>query len=131
MYARFRLYGGIVVLVMAVCCLVAYGISSVLQKTISQPILALADTAKAISERKDYTVSAPKVGEDELGLLTDAFNQMLYQIHERTPTCGKAKLARGQFWNRHWTASSASITRDVSSNSIPPRNECLVTLASR
>src|SRR5439155_11216546 len=95
MYARFRLYGGIVVLVMAVCCLVAYGISSVLQKTISQPILALADTAKAISERKDYTVRAPKVGEDELGLLTDAFNQMLYQIHERDSDLRKSEARKG------------------------------------
>src|SRR5213592_2463170 len=49
MYERFRLYGGIVVVVMAICCLVAFAISSVLQKSISQPILALADTAKAIA----------------------------------------------------------------------------------
>ena len=43
----------------------------------------MAGTAKAISDRKDYSVRACKVGEDELGLLTDAFNHMLNQIQER------------------------------------------------
>ncbi len=95
MYARFRLYGGIVVLVMGVCCLVAYGISSVLQKTISQPILALAATAKTIADRKDYSVRARKVGQDELGLLTDAFNQMLDHIHERDSSLRKSEARKG------------------------------------
>jgi PAS domain S-box-containing protein len=51
---------------------------------ISKPILALAETAKAISNRHDYAVRATKFGEDELGLLTDAFNQMLAQIQKQT-----------------------------------------------
>jgi PAS domain S-box-containing protein len=95
MHERFRLYGGIVVLVMAVCCLIAFGISSVLQRSISQPILALAQTAKAIAERKDYFVRARKVGEDELGLLTDAFNQMLDHIHERDSALRKSEARKG------------------------------------
>jgi PAS domain S-box-containing protein len=95
MYARFRLYGVIVVLVMVVCCLVAFAMSSVLQKSISRPILALADTAKAISDRKDYSVRARKVGEDELGLLTDAFNQMLDHIHERDSALRKSEARKG------------------------------------
>src|SRR5229473_329663 len=86
MYERFRLYGGIVLLVIAVSFLVAYLLSRTLQKQISQPILALAETARAISERRDYSVRATKLGADELGLLTDAFNQMLTQIHEQDLT---------------------------------------------
>src|SRR5205823_6184664 len=41
------------------------------------------ETAKAISDRRDYSVRATKLGQDELGLLTDAFNHMLTQIHEQ------------------------------------------------
>jgi signal transduction histidine kinase/HAMP domain-containing protein len=80
MYERFRLYAGIVTLVCAGSFLVAYVLSRKLQRQISEPILALAETAKAISGRQDYSVRATKQGEDELGLLTDAFNQMLAQI---------------------------------------------------
>ena len=91
-YERFRLYGSIVVLVMAVSFLLAYSLSMVLQKQISRPILALAETAKAISERRDYSVRARKLGHDELGLLTDAFNQMLEQIHEQNQTLRRNEL---------------------------------------
>jgi PAS domain S-box-containing protein len=68
--------------VMGIILLITYGISQVLQRQISVPILALADTARAVAERGDFTVRARKLGEDELGLLTDAFNRMLTQIQE-------------------------------------------------
>ena len=83
LYERFRLYSGIVVLVMVASLLVAYILSRILQRQISEPILSLAETARAISERGDYSVRAKEGGRDELGLLTDAFNRMLTQIHEQ------------------------------------------------
>src|SRR5207249_3119066 len=75
--------GGLRLGVMGVALLAAYLLSMVLQGTISQPILALAETAKAVSTRQDYSVRAPKLGEDELGALTDAFNQMLGRIADQ------------------------------------------------
>jgi len=83
LYDRLRLYGGIMILVIAGSSLVAYTLSRKLQQQISRPILALADTAKAVSERRDYSVRARKFGDDELGLLTEAFNHMLGQIEEQ------------------------------------------------
>ena len=83
MYERLRLYSGIAASVLAVSFLVAYLLSRVLQQQISQPILALAETAKAVSDRRDYSVRAKKLGKDELGLLTDAFNQMLRECDEQ------------------------------------------------
>jgi signal transduction histidine kinase len=83
MYERFRLYSGIVAGVVVASLMVGFVVSSVLQRQISAPILALAHTAHAIAERRDYSVRATKGGEDELGLLTDAFNQMLTRIEEQ------------------------------------------------
>jgi PAS domain S-box-containing protein len=83
MHERLRLYSGIALLVIIASLLVAYLISRTLQRQISQPILALAETAKFVADRRDYSVRATKLGEDELGLLTDAFNQMLTQIQEQ------------------------------------------------
>ena len=83
MYERLRLYGGIAVLVIAVSFLVAYLLSRTLQRQISRPVLDLAETARAVSDRRDYSVRAIKHGSDELGLLTEAFNHMLAQIEEQ------------------------------------------------
>jgi PAS domain S-box-containing protein len=83
-YARLRLYGGIALLVMAMSLLAAYLVSRKLQHQISRPILALAETARAVSERHDYSVRAPELGRDELGLLTGAFNHMLAEVDAKS-----------------------------------------------
>jgi signal transduction histidine kinase len=79
-YGTLRVAGAVAVLVMGVSMLVAYLLSTSLQGTITRPILALAETARSVSDRHDYSVRAPSAGRDEVGLLTDAFNQMLSRI---------------------------------------------------
>jgi signal transduction histidine kinase/ActR/RegA family two-component response regulator/HAMP domain-containing protein len=83
MYDRLRLLISIGVVVLIGSVLVALALSSRLQRPISQPILALAGTARGIAENKDYTVRVPPQGSDEIGQLTDAFNQLLGSIEER------------------------------------------------
>ena len=78
-----RLSGIIAVVVLAIAMLAAYALAAALQGRISAPILALADTATAASTGQDYSVRAPKFGEDELGTLTDAFNEMLGRIEQQ------------------------------------------------
>ncbi len=62
---------------------IAYVLSSRLQRIISGPILHLTDTASIISKNEEYSKRADKRGEDELGKLTEAFNNMLDQIEKR------------------------------------------------
>jgi signal transduction histidine kinase len=83
MKARFQLYAWIVGLVLLTSVAGALGLAEVLQWRISAPILALADTAKMVSERQDYTVRAEVYARDESGLLAEAFNAMLTQIQAR------------------------------------------------
>jgi len=54
-----------------------------LERVVSRPILALAAAAREISESHDYSVRVTKEGEDEIGLLSDGFNDMLEQIERR------------------------------------------------
>lgn len=84
MQSRFGLYSLIVVIILCFSFFLAFLLSRFLQKGISMPILSLAETAKAVSERKDYSVRAIKSADDEVGSLTDAFNLMLIQIEEQT-----------------------------------------------
>ncbi len=83
LYEKLPEQGLILLGVLAGLVLVAYWLSRVFQRAISRPILALAATAQAVEQRKDYSVRAEKHGQDEIGVLTDDFNQMLAGIQER------------------------------------------------
>ena len=58
-------------------------IAARVQRFISQPILRLAKTTREIANLQDYSVKVKKVGDDEVGLLYDSFNEMLDQIYHR------------------------------------------------
>jgi PAS domain S-box-containing protein len=77
---RAGLYLGMTFLVVVGSLLVAWALSRTLERQITGPILALAETAKTISARQDFALRAPPGAGDELGLLTDAFNQMLARL---------------------------------------------------
>jgi signal transduction histidine kinase len=82
LYRRLGLYLGIVLGVMAGALVIAYWISGSLQRGVANPILALAETAKTVSTRNDYTLRAQKLSSDEVGQLTESFNAMLQTIQE-------------------------------------------------
>ncbi len=90
MYARLSRNTAIIVALLALCSLVAYVVSSRLQGIISEPILSLTQVARAVSERKEYSVRAMKHGNDEVGLLIESFNEMLEQIQQRDLALVKA-----------------------------------------
>ncbi|MDH7600302.1 MAG: PAS domain-containing protein, partial [Sedimentisphaerales bacterium] len=79
----FRANLATVLAVIGIALVVAYLVSSKLQVVVSRPILELAEVAKTVSERQQYSVRATKRGNDEIGLLIDTFNQMLGQIQIR------------------------------------------------
>ena len=87
----YRAYAWLAAAIFAGSILLACLLSHTLQKQISVPVLALAETANMVSKQRDYSVRAKKIGDDELGLLTDAFNQMLSGIQEREGALRKSE----------------------------------------
>lgn len=69
----------------------AFFVSTRLLNVISQPIINLVNTAQAVSENHNYSVRAEKKYSDELGLLVDAFNEMLFEIQKRERQLNAAK----------------------------------------
>jgi signal transduction histidine kinase/CheY-like chemotaxis protein len=61
----------------------AYLLARWLGRAILRPTLELTNVARRVSENHDYTLRAPRGRGDEIGLLCDAFNQMLDEIHQR------------------------------------------------
>lgn len=79
-YARAERFAEVIVLIVLASLVVAYLLTSRLQRLISEPILQLAKTAFAVAVNKDYSIRATKRHNDETGFLVDRFNEMLSQI---------------------------------------------------
>ncbi|MCE2926497.1 MAG: HAMP domain-containing histidine kinase [Rickettsiales bacterium] len=89
----------IAITVIATALLLSYLLAVSLQRAISAPILGLAETARKISQLKDYAIRAPVIGDprkedkNELVVLTTAFNDMLTEIGERDNQLKKQNIA--------------------------------------
>ncbi len=78
---RLILYGWITLMVIAGTTVVAVLVAARLQHIILKPVFALAESARAVTERNNYLVRVEPQGDDEVGDLTKAFNAMLAKIH--------------------------------------------------
>ena len=74
---------GAMFVVLAVSGLFAFLLATWLQRFISEPVIQLALTARAVRRYKNYAIRAPKTTQDELGMLVDGFNEMLAEIQHR------------------------------------------------
>lgn len=61
-----------------------------LERAIAQPIVDLAQVAQDVAERKDYRLRAQRTSHDEVGRLTDAFNEMLEKIESHAAALRQA-----------------------------------------
>ena len=75
-----RLYASVTGAVFAGSLLLVVLLTMQLQKFITRPIQSLATASNAVAKNRDYSVRVTPQGADEVGVLTDAFNQMLAQI---------------------------------------------------
>jgi signal transduction histidine kinase/CheY-like chemotaxis protein/HPt (histidine-containing phosphotransfer) domain-containing protein len=75
--------GVVLFVVLLVALGTALGAASVLQRLISGPILALANTASTVSRERDYSLRLDVRSTDEIGQLVSSFNGMLDQIESR------------------------------------------------
>ena len=80
---RLKRVAGIMLGILIITTLLALGLSSRLQRTISSPIAHLAETVRNVSREKNYAARAVRLTDDELGQLTDSFNEMLSEIERR------------------------------------------------
>ena len=77
-------YGKLIGMVLIISFYLGVLLSRRLSRTITDPVLHLANTAKIVGEQKDYSVRVSgKPRGDELGQLTDSFNEMLGRIESQ------------------------------------------------
>jgi signal transduction histidine kinase len=63
--------------------LIAWALAERMQRSISHPIMALAEIADRVSATRDYSLRADRTTADEVGRLVTAFNGMLTQVERQ------------------------------------------------
>ena len=91
---RARVYGSTVAGVLLAVSLLALLLSNSLRSVIARPISKLVNATRSVSETGDYSIRAPKLSGDELGILVDRFNDMLAGIQSRDEALRKALAGR-------------------------------------
>jgi signal transduction histidine kinase/CheY-like chemotaxis protein len=86
-----RSFLSIAALVLLVALAVTMGTAAWLGRVLSRPVRELARVAEAVTHDEDYSVRAAKLSEDELGVLTDSFNNMLGEIQRRDSALQRAR----------------------------------------
>lgn len=77
---------GILAVVMVASMIAALALSSRLNAQITRPIVEVADVARDVIEKRDFSLRARRTTQDEIGVLVDAFNEMLAEIGLRAET---------------------------------------------
>jgi len=81
-HARIRTQATAVAAILVAGLLISFLLSTVLQGMVARPIGSLADTARQIADRGDYSIRATSRTGDEIGVLVQAFNRMLDEIQQ-------------------------------------------------
>ncbi len=84
LYSRLRVGIGTVIGLLLLALATAFLIATRMQRAIASPLLDLADVAGRISTGRDYSLRGVVASSDEVGVVVQAFNNMLDAIAERT-----------------------------------------------
>ncbi len=95
-------------------------VASRLQRTITDPIVAVSSVAREVVQRRNYALRAPKTHQDEVGTLVDAFNDMLRELGGQAQALQLADRRKDEFL--------ATLAHELR-NPLAPVNTALAILA--
>jgi signal transduction histidine kinase len=96
-WTHLREYLAVIVLVMALALVGAAFVSGWLQQAFTGPILEVAEVAREVMTRRDYSLRARKTTSDEIGELVDSFNAMLAEAGRRAEQLRDADRRKDEF----------------------------------
>ena len=86
-----------IVLILIASSLAALIVTARFQRTLTNPLFQLADTAQAVSRDRDYSRRVTTTADDEIGAVAAAFNDMLAQIQLRDNELQRALRLKDEF----------------------------------
>jgi len=103
--------------------LVAGIIALWLARSVTRPVAAITDVARAVIARRDFTLRASRSTDDEIGVLVDAFNTMLAEVGQRAVALEESNKALQKETDERREAEAALRVADQR------KDEFLATLA--
>ncbi|MDB5854600.1 MAG: response regulator [Herminiimonas sp.] len=89
---RVKRYSFILLAVMAGSLIIAGLVSYWLQAAVTKPVLALTSAVHQVVRKRDFSMRVKKSTNDEVGVLVDAFNDMLTEVGNRSEALEKSSL---------------------------------------
>jgi signal transduction histidine kinase/ActR/RegA family two-component response regulator len=96
-WGRVGAYLSIFVLVTLPSMALAFLLASRLQRGITEPLDSVAEAAREIATQRNYAVRARKTWNDEIGVVVDAFNNMLEEVETRSHELREADRRKDEF----------------------------------
>jgi signal transduction histidine kinase/ActR/RegA family two-component response regulator len=93
LFGRLEDYLKIFGLVTLLSVAVAFLLSRKLRRGISEPLDAMAAIAQTVVSKKDYSLRAMKTADDDIGVVVDAFNNMLEEVETRSEALEESNRA--------------------------------------
>jgi len=90
-------YLSILLLVVLAGLVLAGLVAQGLQRSITEPIVAIAAVARQVVVTRDYRLRAPRTSHDEVGALVDAFNDMLRELGDQAEALRAADRRKDEY----------------------------------
>jgi signal transduction histidine kinase/ActR/RegA family two-component response regulator len=87
---RLTVGSGIILGLLVLAVALALALAQRMRRSVSEPLLGLAETARRISTTRDYAIRATPLSRDEIGVVVRSFNEMLDHIADRSAQLSKA-----------------------------------------
>lgn len=116
-------YAGILGVVLLAALVIAALVASRLQQGITQPLMAVAEVAREVMQKRDFSLRVPGHNSGEIGVLVAAFNDMLAEIGRRSHALQEANLTLEHEMQVRHRAEEALLVADRR------KDEFLATLA--
>ncbi|MEM9161400.1 MAG: CHASE sensor domain-containing protein [Verrucomicrobiota bacterium] len=120
--------GAVALVLIGAISFVAVFLAGRIARTVSRPILELAETAQRITQMQDFSTRHPRTRNDETGRLVDAFNEMMAEIEKRN---GLVRSNEARFRSYFENGISGAGILDTELRWIEPNGKLLEMLGCR
>jgi two-component system, sensor histidine kinase and response regulator len=110
LHDRLMRYYQVGVIILLVALMIATMLANLFQRILSGPIMRLSSAARHIAHTRRYDMRVPKAGGDEIGILVEAFNDMVAQTQQQTAELSKSNQTQEKLITELRKAKEASET---------------------